>query len=680
MTQQAPIPEKIDKTLEIHGHKRVDSYFWMNDVKNPNVLEHLNAENSYLSQSLSHTDEQQKQLFGELKGRIKETDASSPMKDGEYWYYYRYEKGKQYPLYCRSHGSPDNVEEIILDQNALAEGKSFYDIGFVENSPDHKWLAYSVDEDGDECYRLFIKNLASGELQDAGVDRVASSFEWLADSQSFLFTMLDENFRPRFVYRSQLGDKITEIKQVFEEKDPGFFIWLDESEDRKFKFICLHGNNSSESWYSENSSQDLKFEVIEGRSPDHEYDVTHLDGKFIILSNWKADNFAIYESEVGKVEREKWDLWQEYDPKVLTESITIFENFIVIEEKERALPRIRILDRVNDEEFYIDYGQEPCELSVTAPLEYGTDVLRYSFSSMASPSCTYDYHLPSQTKKVVKVQEIPDKSFDANNYTTKRVYIEGKDGTSIPVSLLYRNDLKVDGKQNLYLYAYGSYGSSMEPGFSSSRFSYVDRGMIYAIAHVRGGMELGRQWYLDGKLKKKQNTFDDFISVAEGLIDLGYSSKGRLVAKGGSAGGLLIGAVANQRPDLFGAMIADVPFVDVLTTMLDSSLPLTTIEYNEWGNPEDKSSYDYIKTYSPYDNVKKQDYPPLLVICGLNDMRVTYWEPAKWVAKLREYKSNDNPVYLKTHMDAGHAGASGRYDYLKDLALEIAFVLETLPS
>ena len=408
--------------------------------------------------------------------------------------------------------------------------------------------------------------------------------------------------------------------------------------------------------------------------------MTSVDQQFLVLSNWNAENYAIYTVSVDSPSQKDWSLWQDYNPAVLTESITVYQDYIAIEEKENALPRIRVIHRDSGEETIVEYGDEACDLYLISPREYNTSIIRFVYSSMSSPAITYDFDLDQQSKKIVKMQEIPDKTFDCNNYISRRIYIDGSDGLSIPVSLLYRKDLDLEKQNNLYLYAYGSYGSSMEPSFSSSRVSYVDRGMIYAIAHVRGGMELGRHWYLGGKLKNKQNSFDDFISVAEGLIEQGYTAKGKIIASGGSAGGLLIGAVSNQRPDLFAAMIANVPFVDVLTTMLDKSLPLTTVEYNEWGNPENEEDYSIIKKYSPYDNVVPQDYPAMLVICGLNDMRVTYWEPAKWVAKLRDNNTGERAIYFKTHMDAGHGGSSGRYDYLKDIALEIAFVIKELPS
>ena len=680
MLETPPKAKKIEKTLEIHGDKRLDHYFWMNDIKNQDVMTYLKDENAYLERTFSPNSKLQSDLFEEIKGRIKEADSSAPMKEGDYWYYYRYEKGKQYPIFCRSHGGPDEVEEITLDQNELAEGKSFLDIGFVRNSPDHRYLAYGVDEDGDEAYQVFIKNLETGEIFDLGVSKAASSFVWLSDSQSFLFTMLDDNFRPSSTYRGKLGADLKNVTKVFEEEDPGFFMSLDMSEDREYVFICLHGNNSSEYRYSKNDANNIKFKIFEKRRPDHEYELSHLRGKFLVLSNWNAENFALYEAETTNPNIDQWKFWRAYEENVLTESFTILRDYLLIEEKEKALPRIRMIHLETGDESFVDYGDEACSLEVIAPREYDTNTFRFEYSSMSSPSIVYDYDLTEQTKHLVKVQEIPDKTFKSSNYVSKRIYIDSKDGVSIPVSLLYRKDLDLDHPHKLYLYAYGSYGSSMDASFSSSRISYVDRGMIYAIAHVRGGMELGRKWYLDGKLKKKQNTFDDFIAVAEGLINLGYTSKGRIVASGGSAGGLLIGAVSNQRPDLFGAMIANVPFVDVLTTMLDSSLPLTTIEYNEWGNPEIPEFYSVIKSYSPYDNVTSQDYPSMLVICGLNDMRVTYWEPAKWVAKLREFNTSDRSIYFKTHMDAGHGGSSGRYDYLKDIALEIAFVLKELPE
>ncbi|SMF47348.1 S9 family peptidase [Pseudobacteriovorax antillogorgiicola] len=673
-----PVAKIKDHWIETHNDKRRDPYYWMHDAKNPEVIKYLEDENAFLEESMKHTEELQNTIFEELKGRIKETDSSSPMKDGNYWYFYRYEEGQQYPIYCRNVGAADGPEEILIDQNQLAKGRSFCDFSFVTNSPDHKYLAYGVDFVGQEAYEIYIKDLETGNVFELGIDSASSSFEWLSDSQSFLFTALDDKMRPVFVYKGKVGERFNKNNLVYEEQDAGFFVWLDESEDKQYKFICLHGNNSSEVLFAPNTAQDITFTLFQAREPDHEYEVTHNEGQFLVLSNWKAENYALYACTNKDTKRDTWHLWRPYEPAILTESITIYDKYIVIQEKERALPRIRIIEKESEEEFFIDYGLEPCELETISPREYQSDTLRYVHSSMSSPACTYDYNMKEQSKRLVKIQEIPDPNFDPSHYKTERIYFEASDGTAIPVSLLYRKGLKLDGSHRLYLYGYGSYGSSMEPSFSSSRFSYVDRGIVYAIAHVRGGMELGRKWYLDGKLLSKKASFSDFIAVAEGLIEKGYTAAGKLIAKGGSAGGLLIGAVANQRPDLFGAMIAEVPFVDVLTTMLDDSLPLTTIEYNEWGNPQESEYYQYIKSYSPYDNVKQQAYPAMLVISGLHDIRVTYWEPTKWVAKLRSYNTSSNRIFLKTHMEAGHGGASGRYDYWKDYALEVVFVLENI--
>lgn len=670
----APVVEKKNRILETHGDKREDPYYWLNDVSDPKVIEYLKEENNYLKRSLSHTKSFQDQLFQELKSRIKEDDGSSPMKEGDFWYYYRYAKGQQYPIYCRKFKDLNGAEEIILDHNEVARGKDYCDIGFISNSPDHRYLAYSVDEQGDERYKLYIKELSSGKLSKIDREDIASSFEWLYDSKRFLFTCLDENHRPRFVFEGCI-DLHESPKLIFQENDPGFFISLDSSEDEVYKFICLHGNNMSEVHGAENKDN-LSFRLIAKRQANHEYDVSHLDGKFLILSNYQAENFGFYTCPLTGGEPSTWDLWRPYQPTILSEDFYLYKDYIVIQEREKALPRLRIICKKSGEEEFIDYADIPCELDVIPSREYDSAILRYVYSSLASPASTFDYNFDSGVKKVVKVQEIPDPSFNPRNYETKRIYIQADDGSEVPVSLIHRKGILLDGSHPLVLYAYGSYGSIIEAGFSSPKFSYIDRGFVYAIAHVRGGMELGRHWYLNGKLMHKKNSFLDYINVAEGLIHLGYTSKGNIIAKGGSAGGLLMGVIANWRPDLFRGILAYVPFVDALTTMLDESLPLTTIEYNEWGNPTDKTFYDYIKQYSPYDNVSEQDYPSILVICGLNDTRVTYWEPAKWVAKLRDLKTDKNPLYLKTDMGAGHAGSSGRYDYLKDLALELAFVMD----
>lgn len=679
MQIQPPQAEKKLQVISEHGDHREDYYFWLRNQEDPEVIKHIEAENKYLEDSLKHTETLQSDLFKELKARIKEDDASPPTKDGEYWYYRRYEKGQQYPLYCRRKGSADGPEEVILDQNKVAKGLNFCSLGFLASSPDHKHLAYGIDDSGNENYKVYIKNLESGDISDIGVDNCASSLVWCHDSATILYTCLDENLRPKYVYRCNIHDASVKTL-VYEEDDSGFFVWLDQGEDESCLFITLSGNNTSEVWYSENDVTALEFKCISPRIQDHEYEVSTLDGDFLILSNWKAINYCLYQVKKGSSNPDEWEKWQSYQEKVLTEGMIVFADFVAIQERYRSHQRIRVVPKNGDASYFIDNGQDPCSLSLNSSREYKTTTFRYTLSTLNTPQQIVEFDYLSHKKTIVKKQEVPDASFKPENYKTELLFINARDGVEIPVTLMYHKSTQFDTKTPLLLYAYGSYGSSVDAAFSTMRLSYVDRGIVYAIAHIRGGMELGRQWYLDGKLLNKKNTFYDFIDVAEGLISLGYTSSGNIIAKGASAGGLLMGAIANERADLFAAIIADVPFVDTLNTMLDDSLPLTTIEYNEWGNPNEKEYYEYIKSYSPYDNIKNQDYPAILAICGLNDMRVTYWEPAKWVAKLREYNTGEKPIYLRTHMEAGHAGASGRYDYLKDMALEIAFALEVIAN
>ncbi len=673
-------PPRAEKKLQViseHEDAREDYYFWLRDQHNPEVIQYIEAENNYLQQSLQHTEQLQSLLFSELKGRIKEDDTTPPTKDGNYWYYRRYEKDMQYPIYCRRIGSADGPEEIILDQNILSKGLSFCSLGFLVNSPNHRYIAYSIDDSGNENYKIYIKDLETGQIRDIGVENGASSLVWFHDSETFLYTCLDENLRPRFVYRYNLKDP-HKTELIYEEQDSGFFVWLDQAEDESSLFIVLSGNNTSEVWYTENRVDAIDFQCITPRRKNHEYEVSALDGDFLILSNWKAMNYCLYRAKKGSTNPDSWVPWQPYDESVLTEGMVVFLDFVAIQERHRSHQRIRIVPKNGEASFFIDNNDEPCSLNLHPSREYETKNFRYSYSTLNIPQQIIEYDYLTKSKSVIKQQEVPDPAFDSRNYKIKKLFVKSRDGVEIPVTLIYHKSTKLDASAPLLLYAYGSYGASLDASFGVIRLSYVDRGLIYAVAHVRGGMELGRQWYLDGKLLNKKNTFNDFIDVAEGLIGLGYTATGRIIAKGGSAGGLLMGAIANERPDLFAAVIAEVPFVDTLNTMLDDSLPLTTIEYNEWGNPNKKEYYDYIKSYSPYDNIKRQPYPAVLAICGLNDMRVTYWEPAKWVAKLREYNTGDRPIYLRTHMEAGHAGASGRYDYLQDAALEIAFTLEVV--
>ena len=651
-----------------------DPYFWLRNKEDKNVIEYIKAENSFCESELSDTYKFQENLFQELKLRIKEDDNSVPQKDDDYYYYSRMIKGQDYPLFCRKKHSLDANEEVILDQNTLAKGEDFCDLAVVEVSKDHRLLAYSVDYSGDESYTIFIKDLQTGKLFDEKIDSSSTSLIWKNNCRGFYYSKLDENERPTYIYYHQLGDDPKNDTLIYHEKDPRFFIGVEISEDAKNIFISIHGNNMSEIFYADADSNDHDFKPIMKRHKDHEYDLTSFDDWFLIISNYNSVDNRLCLLKKGETDPEKMQDYIDYEPSTFIEDITVFEDFIVCSELHKGLPKIRVIRKSDKESYYIDFDDEAYDVSVSAPAEYKTSTLRYRYSSMKTPVSIFDFDMETKKKELKKKQEIPDPSFSEELYRIKRIYVKTRDETEVPVSILYHKDTDLFASNDLILYAYGSYGSSMDASFSSSRLSYVNRGFVYAIAHVRGGMELGRQWYLDGKLLKKKNTFFDYIDVAKGLCDLGITEPKKIAAKGGSAGGMLMGVVANWAPELFNSILAEVPFVDVLNTMLDDTLPLTTLEYNEWGNPNEKDYYDYIKSYSPYDNVSTQAYPHIMAVCGLNDMRVTYWEACKWIAKLRVKNTSDNLLLLKTHMDSGHSGSSGRYDYLKEIALEIAFI------
>ena len=676
MTEPTPSAPKRPKEITTHGDTRIDPWFWLRDVEDPATLEYLRAENAHTEAVMAPEEELQERLFLEMRARIKEDDSTVPEKEREYYYYTRFEEGKQYPIHCRKRGSPDGPEEILINVNELAEGKDYTRVGSWENSPDHKWLAYSVDSDGSEQYTIVIKNLETGELLDEAIPNSYYSLEWANDNRTIFYDVLDENHRPVKIFRHHLGEDPSKDELVYEEKDERFFVGVAKSSSQRFIFVASSGNNMSEWYFMDGNDPSSELTLVEPRRPDFEYDIDHHGERFLIRNNGDgARDFKVSETPVSAP---GFANWRDFVPHVLGRPIGGFglsQDYFVLYYRTNGLPQVQMRNLASGETHELTLDEEDYAVRLQGNREWESSNLRFSYASLTTPATVYDYDMDTREREFRKQTEVLG-DFSSDKYQSRRVFATAEDGTQIPISLLYAKDTPLDGSAPLYLYGYGSYGIIIDSDFSSVRLSLVDRGYIFAITHVRGGMDLGWDWYEGGKLLNKKNTFTDFIACAEHLIQEGYTTKGNIVSSGGSAGGMLMGAIVNLRPDLFKAVIADVPFVDVLNTMLDDTLPLTTMEYNEWGNPNDPQYYNYIKSYSPYDNVKSQDYPHMLITGGLSDPRVTYWEPTKWAAQLRELKTNDNLLLLKIHMDSGHAGASGRFDRLREVALEYAFILK----
>ena len=676
MTDPTPTAPKRPQELTTHGDTRIDPWYWLRDVDDPETLAYLNAENAHTEAAMAPEEVLQQSLYQEMRGRIKEDDSTVPQKEGDYYYYTRFEEGKQYPIHCRKHLSLDAPEKILIDVNALAEDKDYCRVGRWENSPDHRWLAYSVDADGSEQYTIVIKNLDTGELLGEAIPNSYYSLEWSNDSQTIFYDVLDENHRPVKIFKHHLGDDPSADEMVYEDTDERFFVHVLRSASRRFIFVVSSGNNMSEWHFMDAGDPSSALTLIQPRRQDFEYDVADHGERFLIRNNSNdARDFKVSETSISAP---GLDNWRDLVPHVLGRPIigmAVFQDYLVIAHRANGLPQARITDLAAGTTHDLALDEEDYSIRIQEGREWDTSKLRFAYTSLTTPATVYDYDMGTRQREFRKQSEVLG-GFSSERYHARRVIATTGDGTQIPISILYAKDTRLDGSAPLYLYGYGSYGIVVDSDFSSVRLSLVDRGYIFATAHIRGGMDLGWDWYEGGKLLNKKNTFTDFIACAEHLIDEGYTAKGRIVASGGSAGGMLMGAVVNLRPDLFKAVIADVPFVDVLNTMLDDTLPLTTMEYNEWGNPNDRRSYDYIKSYSPYENVRRQDYPHMLITGGISDPRVTYWEPAKWTAQLRDLKTDNNLLLLKIHMDSGHVGASGRFDRLKEVALEYAFILK----
>ncbi len=676
----SPAPPEAPRrphTLEQHGDTRLDEFYWLRDRDDPAVLDYLEAENRYTAAGMRHTESFQDRLYEEMLGRIQETDLTVPERIDEWFYYSRTEAGRQYPILCRRHGSLDAPEDVVLDQNTLAAGHDYFRVGALALSPDHRLLAYSTDTSGAESYRLFVKDLGTGTLLAERIPDTSYGVEWANDSRTLFYTTLDTARRPYRLHRHRLGTDHATDALVYEETDGSVLLALSKTRSRAYILVDLSSHSSSEVRVLPADEPDAPLTLIAPREPDVEYGVDHHGDRFFIVTNDAAPNFRLVEAPVASPGKAAWRTVIANDPRVKLDGVDAFRNHLVVYEREDALRHARVLDLRTGAGHRIGFPEAVYTFRETANPEFETATLRFVYTSLVTPNSVIDYNLDTQAWELRKRHEVRG-GYDPSLYHTERAFAVAADGTRIPLSLVYRTPLQHDGARPLLLQAYGSYGSSFDPAFSSNAISLLDRGFVVAIAHVRGGEEMGRAWYEQGKLLQKRNTFTDFIAAAELLLREGYTSRDRLVINGGSAGGLLMGAVANMRPELFAAVIAEVPFVDVVTTMLDASIPLTVIEYEEWGNPAVPDYYEYMKSYSPYDNVRAQPYPHMLVTAGLNDPRVAYWEPAKWVARLRRLRTDRHRLLLKTNMGAGHSGASGRYDYLREVAFKYAFILDTL--
>jgi oligopeptidase B len=668
-----PIPEKIPEKLEIHGDVRIDNYFWMKDRDNPDVISYLEAENAYADRVMGPYEGLQKTLLDEMKARIKQDDESVPYKDGDYYYYYRYEEGREYPIYCRRKGSLDADEEILLDVNIGAEGEEYYSVAGFAVSPDHSKAAYGVDTQGRRFYTLHFLDLKTGALAAHRIENVTGDVEWASDSETVFYTRQDpETLRSYQVYRHSLGS--TDDQLVYQEDDEINAVFLERSLTGKYLFLTSAETLSTEVRYLRADNPSGEFEVFLPRRQGHEYYVTDGEDRFYILSNDGATNFQVLESPLENTAERSWKVVVPHRDNVLVEGFDVLRRHLVVEQMQDGLTQLEVVDRKSGERYQIAFDEPVYTAYANDNYTYDTIWLRYVYESMTTPESTYDFNLETREHRLIDEQEVLG-GFDRSNYRTERLLASAGDGTEIPVSLVYRKGMQRNGENPLLQYGYGSYGATIDPDFDSDVLSLLDRGFIFAIAHIRGGSLLGREWYYDGRQLNKRNTFTDFIDVSRFLIEHGYTSPEHLYARGGSAGGLLMGAVVNMAPELYRGVATRVPFVDVVTTMLDASIPLTAGEWNEWGNPADRDFYDYMMSYSPYDNVTEQDYPHMLVTTALHDSQVQYWEPAKWVAKLRELKTDDNLLLLKTDMQAGHSGKTGRFQSLEDTALYYAFFL-----
>ena len=674
----APKAKKIDKFLEIHGHQRNDPYFWLNQRENPEVLQYLEEENAYCDFVMKDTEELQEQLFQEMKSRYKEDDESLPYFFNEYWYVVKYQKGKEYPLFYRHFKSLENEAELMLDVNEMASGKDFYDVGSFSVSVNNQLAAFSEDIVGRRIYTILLKNLETGEFLTDKIENTTGKTVWAADNLHFFYIRKDETLRAFQIYRHKIGSSQEEDVLVFHEEDETFDVGVYKSKSLEYIFIASSSTISDEHWFIPSDDVFAEWKVIQKREDDLEYAVEHYENDFYIITNeGGATNFKIMKTSVDQPSKEHWKEVIPHKKETLLEGFEIFKDYFVIEERTEGLLQLKIIDNISGQSHYLPFDEPTYTAYVGINLDFDTEVLRYGYTSLTKPSSTYEYNMKTHETKLLKQQEVLGGDFDSKNYISERIWANSRDGKAkIPISLVYHKNTQKSAETPLLIYGYGSYGHTVDASFSNVRLSILDRGFIYAIAHIRGGEYLGRDWYDNGKMLKKKNTFFDFIDAAKFLISENYTSPKHLYAMGGSAGGLLMGAIMNYEPEIFNGIVAQVPFVDVVTTMLDETIPLTTGEFDEWGNPKKKKYYDYMLSYSPYDNVEAKNYPNILITTGFYDSQVQYWEPAKWTAKLRDLKTDNNILVFKTDMKSGHGGASGRFESLKEDALEYAFLLK----
>ena len=673
----APKAKKIEKYLEVHQDKRNDPYFWMNERENPEVIQYLEQENAYTDFVMKDTEDLQNDLYEEMKARYKKDDESLPYFFNQYWYIVRYEDGKEYPIFSRKFQTLENEEEILLDANVLAEGNEYFDIGSISISVNNDILSFSTDKVGRRIYKIFFKNLKTGEIYQDEIDNTTGKAVWSNDNHFVFYIRKDESLRAYQIYRHQLGTDTENDVLIFHEEDETFDVNVYKAKTFDYIFISSSSTNEDEHRFIPADNVFAEWKIIQPRTEDLEYSVEHYQDDFYIVTNADdATNFKIVKTKVADPGIENWVDFIPHRENVLLEGFEIFNDFFVLEERERGLLQIKIIESKSGDSHYLPFSDPTYTAYIGTNMEFDTHKLRFGYTSLTKPSSTYEYDMKEKTTILLKEQEVLGGKFFKENYTSERIWAPARDGKQIPISLVYHKDTVKSENTPLLLYGYGSYGHTVDASFSSTRLSLLDRGYIFAIAHIRGGEYLGREWYEDGKMLQKKNTFFDFIDAAKHLISERYTSPKHLYAMGGSAGGLLVGAVMNLNPELFNGIVAQVPFVDVVTTMLDDTIPLTTGEYDEWGNPNEKEFYDYMKSYSPYDNIEAKNYPNLLITTGFHDSQVQYWEPAKWTAKLRELKTDDNILIFKTDMSSGHGGASGRFESLKEIALEYAFLLK----
>lgn len=670
-----PVAQKIKKELTIHGHTRTDNYFWLNERENPKVLELLKAENKYKDAVMENTKDLEDKLYKEIIGRIKKTDMSVPYKYQGYYYYTRYEEKSEYPIYCRKKESLNGKEEILLNVNEMAKGYKYFHVAGHSVSSNNNMIAYGVDTVSRRKYKLYFKNLETGEILKEEIPNTTGRAAWANDNKTVFYPKKDKTLRSHKIFKHIIRTDVSKDKEIYHEKDPTFSTFVFKSKSKKYIFIGSYHTLSSEYRFLEANKPDGEFEIIQKREKDLEYSVDHYKDKFYIRTNYKAKNFKLIETSIKKTSKENWKDVIPHRENVLLERFQIFKDFLVLGERENGLTELRVIRWDKKDDYYINFEEQTYMAYISTNTEFDIDLLRFGYTSLTTPNSIFDYNMNSKERKLLKQEEVIG-DFDPKNYFAERLYVIARDKTKVPISLVYKKGLKKDGNNPLLLYGYGSYGASMNPYFSSVRLSLLDRGFVYAIAHIRGGQEMGRSWYEDGKLLKKKNTFFDFIDCAEYLIKEKYTNSKKLFAMGGSAGGLLMGVIINMRPDLFKGIVASVPWVDVITTMLDDSIPLTTAEFDEWGDPKKKEYYEYMLSYSPYDNIAEKAYPAMLISTGFHDSQVQYFEPAKWAQKLREKSTSKNVILFHINMAGGHGGVSGRFRRYKETAMKYVFMLD----